>query len=390
MNEAISIGVFDVIIFLGVVQGIFLSFMLLKRGRQENQANLLQGLLLLFLSFTILEELLNNTGYIVQLLPFSDFSEPMNFTFGPLFYLYCKEVINQDKSRRKWIHLVPAVFWLMYMTFYFIQPDALKYNSYLETKHPDWQYITVDRIYPEDPLGLRNYVNEMTLVHFIIYITLSLALIFNNLRVLNQSVLAPKNEVLRMLRNTMFHFLIIVVIFMGTKFYFGMDSDIGSYFIATYISFMFFITSYQVMQKSVYFDTPHLFPEISLVKYQRSSLNEVDKERILSKLRIILEEESYYKNNLVSLLGLAKSIHENKHHVSQVINEKYEKNFFELIAWYRIKEASQILLGDKEKKLTIEEIADMVGYNSKSSFNTAFKRYTGHTPSEFRQLNKSV
>ncbi|WP_430814374.1 helix-turn-helix domain-containing protein [Carboxylicivirga sp. RSCT41] len=388
MNETISIGVFDVIIFLGVIQGIFLSFMLLKKARHENQSKLLQGLLLLFLSLTILEELLNNTGYIVQVLPLSDFSEPMNFTFGPLFYLYCKEVINHDKSPKKWLHLLPAVFWLLYMTFYFIQPDALKYNSYLETKHPEWEYMNVDRIYPDDPLGLRNFVNEMTLIHFIVYIILSLSLIIRKIRVLKQSIVFPKNEVLRMLRNTMLHFLIIVLIFTGTKFYFGMDSDIGSYFIATYIAFMFFITSYQVMQRSSYFDTPHLFPELSFAKYQRSSLNEADKERILSKLRIILEEESYFKNNLVSLSGLAKSIHENKHHVSQVINEKYEKNFFELIAWYRVREASQILIGDKERKLTIEEIADRVGYNSKSSFNSAFKRYTGHTPSEFRQLNK--
>jgi len=60
-------------------------------------------------------------------------------------------------------------------------------------------------------------------------------------------------------------------------------------------------------------------------------------------------------------------------------------NFFELLADYRVQEAKKILLADKEKKTTIEDLADQVGYNSKSAFNNAFKKITGNTPSEFHE-----
>ncbi|MBN2813292.1 MAG: AraC family transcriptional regulator, partial [Bacteroidales bacterium] len=71
--------------------------------------------------------------------------------------------------------------------------------------------------------------------------------------------------------------------------------------------------------------------------------------------------------------------------VSQVINEKTGKNFYDLLSEYRIQEA-QLILSDKAKhNLTIEEIAEQVGYNSKAAFNKAFKSLTLLTPSEFRK-----
>jgi AraC-like DNA-binding protein len=68
-----------------------------------------------------------------------------------------------------------------------------------------------------------------------------------------------------------------------------------------------------------------------------------------------------------------------------VINEKLNKNFFELLASYRVEHAKKLIEMDKNSKLTVEELADMVGYNSKSSFNNAFKTITAQTPSEYRK-----
>jgi len=94
--------------------------------------------------------------------------------------------------------------------------------------------------------------------------------------------------------------------------------------------------------------------------------------------------EKYYTSSSASLSGLAKTIHESPHHVSQVINEKLGQSFFELLAVHRVKEAQVILKTDLGKKLTIEEVAERVGYNSKSAFNAAFKKITAETPSSFR------
>ena len=98
-----------------------------------------------------------------------------------------------------------------------------------------------------------------------------------------------------------------------------------------------------------------------------------------------LEKGKYYTDNLASLSELSKKISESPHHVSQVMNEKLNKSFFELLATYRVEEAKRIISDDPGGRLTIEEISEMVGYNSKTAFNNAFKRYTGKTPSEFRR-----
>jgi AraC-like DNA-binding protein len=56
-----------------------------------------------------------------------------------------------------------------------------------------------------------------------------------------------------------------------------------------------------------------------------------------------------------------------------------------MLAWYRVEEAKRIIVEDRAGNLTVEDIAEQVGYNSKSSFNTVFKKQSGQTPSEFRK-----
>jgi YesN/AraC family two-component response regulator len=67
------------------------------------------------------------------------------------------------------------------------------------------------------------------------------------------------------------------------------------------------------------------------------------------------------------------------------MNEKLNKSFFELLASYRVEEAKKILSADNKNKITVEEVSDMVGYNSKTAFNNAFKKLSGKTPTEFRK-----
>lgn len=388
MRSDISIGIFDLIIFLGVFQGVFLSWFFIKNSKGSNKANLFNGLLLLFLSLTIFEELLNNTGYIVKLLLISDFSEPLNFAFAPLLYFYVYKCLYPDKEKNTWLHFIPALLWLFYMMFYFMQPNEFKYNSYVLTKHPEWSVLNVVKPHTDDPLKLRLYINQLTLMQFAIYMVLIAKVILGKAKLLGESLIKPKNEMLLILRNTIVHFLIIVIIYFSTKLYYGMNSDIGGYFIASYISLMIFTTSYQIVIRSDFFNKPQSFFNIPAVKYEKSSLSNTHKQVILEKIKNEMHTHKYFTNNLCSLSGLAKKIAEPSHHVSQVINEKMGKSFFELLAQYRVEEAKEIMKLEKGKKITIEELAERVGYNSKSSFNTTFKKLTGKTPSEFRKSLK--
>jgi YesN/AraC family two-component response regulator len=125
--------------------------------------------------------------------------------------------------------------------------------------------------------------------------------------------------------------------------------------------------------------------DLSISKYRKSSLTEQGKQKILKNILSELETKEYFTDNLASLSELARKIGESPHHVSQVINEKLNKSFFELLAQYRVEKAKKIITEDKGNKLTVEEISEMVGYNSKTAFNNAFRKLSGKTPSEFRK-----
>lgn len=385
MRSEIHIGFFDAFIFLGIFQGLILSVFFIRNADDNRRANLYQGLLLLSLSLGIFEEWLNNTGYIVRILSLTNFSEPLNFAFAVLFFLYVRSSLYPGETKRIWPHFIPFFFWLFYMVFPFIQSDEMKYNAYIETKHPDWPALDYVMKISDDPLGIRRFVNQMTLVQLVIYVGASVVIFFRKLKSSGQSFFRTDNELIVIIRNTMLHFVVILLLFLSTKIYFGMRSDIGGYIVASYISFMIFSTCFAILNRSDFFDYPGSFFTFPAVKYQKSSLSEERKDEILSKISREMEVNNYFTKNLASLSGLARQINESTHHVSQVINEKLNKSFFELLAYYRVEHAKKLIIKDRDGKLTVEELAEMVGYNSKSPLNAAFKKITSKTPSEFRK-----
>jgi len=102
-----------------------------------------------------------------------------------------------------------------------------------------------------------------------------------------------------------------------------------------------------------------------------------------------MSEKPYFYNKL-TIENVADALHTNSKYLSQVINENYNNNFYTYINTHRINDAKEMLLSDKYENYSMEGIAKTVGFNSKSSFNTAFKKYTSFTPSEYKSdLKKS-
>ncbi|MEO9870747.1 ABC transporter permease [Ekhidna sp.] len=120
-------------------------------------------------------------------------------------------------------------------------------------------------------------------------------------------------------------------------------------------------------------------------KYQKSTLNPSIKASILEKLEAVMDEQKFYQRDDASLSKLAEELGATTHHLSQVLNESLKISFQDLMARYRIREACKILRDKRYQEIKIENVATMVGYNSKSAFNTAFKKRTGLTPSEYRE-----
>ncbi|MBL4624457.1 MAG: AraC family transcriptional regulator [Flavobacteriales bacterium] len=121
----------------------------------------------------------------------------------------------------------------------------------------------------------------------------------------------------------------------------------------------------------------------STIKYTGSALDDAQRMNILDNIFYAMDGEKLYLKDDLSILKLAEHIGTNKTYISQIINARYKMNFSNFINLYRIKEARRLLSDEVNKNLTIEAMASMVGFNSKSSFNNAFKKFTGLTPSYF-------
>jgi len=118
-------------------------------------------------------------------------------------------------------------------------------------------------------------------------------------------------------------------------------------------------------------------------KYSGSTLDEDAKEEIIQKIYFAMVKDKLYMNKELSLKIFSEAIAVNRNHVSQIINEKYKKNFNSLINEYRIKEAMRLLSEPESKLYTFEAIAFQVGFSSKTSFYRSFKAISGVTPSYF-------
>lgn len=383
MNTSTHFDALTAFIFIGVFQGLILSFFFIFKPSPNRKANRFQGLFLLSLTLCIIEQLLNMTGYIVKVLPLTNSTEVLNLVIGPFLYLFVKRSIDPSDTRKEWIHYILPVLYFIYLCFDLIQTNEFKYNSYVNSYHPDWPLLDVKSTISNDPLAIKSHLNLVTAFQVVFYITIAMLKIVRKTSFSGKSIFQTDDEILKLLRNMILHLSAIILIFIVVKLIF--EGDLGDYFIGIYVCFFAFLTSFRVMSDSTYFDRTNSFMDISLSKYQKSSLNEADKQRILDNIKLELEKNKYYSENLASLSELAKRIGASPHHVSQVINEKLNKSFYELLAYHRVEEAKKILTRDKTNKITIEELSEMVGYNSKTAFNNAFKKISGKTPSEFRK-----
>ena len=118
-------------------------------------------------------------------------------------------------------------------------------------------------------------------------------------------------------------------------------------------------------------------------KYKRSGLGENEMQRILRLLLKYMEEYKPYLKNNLTIYDLSEEINIPKHYISQVINEKLHKNFYTFINEYKVKEFKKRLLDPQNSNFTILSIAFESGFNSKTGFNTIFKKIEKLTPSEY-------
>lgn len=118
---------------------------------------------------------------------------------------------------------------------------------------------------------------------------------------------------------------------------------------------------------------------------RHDELDEIPKA-LSDKLVRLMEEEEIYLNPELTVDQLARAARLPSRQTSNIINRKFNMNFFEFVNHYRVEHAKRLLANHLE--YSVIEISEMSGFNSKSAFNRFFKKVTGVTPTEHRKSSQ--
>lgn len=164
-----------------------------------------------------------------------------------------------------------------------------------------------------------------------------------------------------------------------------------------FLGVVYLVTYFSIKQKEIYpkdFDISENNISKSGNKQINISKNKLieDAELILLKEKLlqIMQNEKPYLDSELNLIKLAELMQLSGHQLSYVINTGFEENFFYFINKYRVKQAEILLNNPKYDNLTILAIGFDSGFNSKTSFNTTFKKVTSYTPSEYRKIRSNL
>lgn len=372
------IDLFAIFIFLGIVQAIFLSIFFLSKENRKVQPNIFYGVLLLSIAGCNAEILLMYTGYIVNALHLVDFSEPIAFLIGPSFYLMVRAQSRGKVKRIEYLHYVFAVVYLLCVLPFFLLPEDVKFNSWVESYGVDVPFRPYDYS-GKDPrmFWITDHHTFLTFTSIVLYGVLSLLEVVRVFRLKRESFFNTKIPLLKNFRVGSIHIALSILLTLVIKAFH--PNDTGDHIFAAYLAVSIYITSFRVMRSSGFFKPPTLTePE----RYKNSQIDAAMQSMLLEKLGKLMREEKPFLRPEFSLPELSERLGTTVHVLSQVINAGLGKSFFEMTAEYRVEEAKTLLT--TQRNIKVEQIAEEVGYSSKSSFNNAFKRLTGSTPSEYR------
>jgi len=380
-----NITIADIFFILAIFQLLFISFFLFTYNKGKKISNILLGFFFLSICLNLVDVFL-----LMQRVYFSNpqlagWGNCLPLLFGPLLYLYTQSILieNFRFSGRKWLHLLPFIIACIALeVFWLKQPVDLQtkiLEAILARKIPDSVYLSSSIIF----------------IQFLIYIIASIRLIRKYKKKVAEKFSDYKRTNLAWLYSTIVFFTVLMSISMLNG-WLGLTPFAQYYYIAfTIIIFAMLIFVIRVvlgtMRNPDFFgmeeERPSAEFQLPTAKYAGSGLVDSEKQRILQEILQHMENKKPWLEPELTVDQLATALNIRPKILSQVINETLHQNFFDFINRYRIEEAKRLLNNPPDKKITVLEVLYQVGFNSKSSFNTLFKRHTGLTPSEFKKMH---
>jgi AraC-like DNA-binding protein len=193
---------------------------------------------------------------------------------------------------------------------------------------------------------------------------------------------------LRLLLQAMAALWLLYVADDGMQLVLGRPTATNALFAIGYVLLLYGMAWISLHHGAAFRRTPSALVEgmvAPLAKYRKSAQTDADAARLVAKIETALAQERLFQDNGLSLDALARSVGARPNAVSQAINQHLGVNYFDFVNRYRVEEAKKLLHRPDGETGTILDIAFAVGFNSKSTFNAAFKKFAGLTPSDFRK-----
>ncbi|GJM33369.1 MAG: hypothetical protein DHS20C18_23700 [Saprospiraceae bacterium] len=158
------------------------------------------------------------------------------------------------------------------------------------------------------------------------------------------------------------------------------------------VIFIYFVSFQAFKHKNLFEGVPEGSADKMLKKEkpQNAKPEQQQDHKLIQQIMSHMEKNEPFLDASLSMHQLAKQLNMPVRELSLLINHTLNKHFFDFVNEYRIKKAMEILSNPQNNKMTVLEILYEVGFNSKSSFNTVFKKYTGKTPTQYREARSLV
>ncbi len=352
------------VLFLGAVQGVILAGVLFSLRRGNRSANRLLALLVMFFSLNMTLHTLSD-AQLVHIPHHSGLISVFFFLLGPLVYCYVNALTLQLKELR----------YCFGRTGYFqFLPFVIAALIYLPF------YIGGFRVGIVESRFIEKILFWLMIVHALVYLLLTLRRLHIHSRELRRSFSAIGKINLYWLR---FLLTVMIVLWLVSLFFkgFGAGPEAWNYNWLVVSVFIYSI-GYLGLRRPEIFSGPDSGAPGK--KYEKSTLTEERAEKSLRCLLQLMEKEKPFLDGNLTLAGLAELLGMTPHELSQLINQRLERSFFELVNQYRVDEAKVKMTDPAHAHLKLAAVGMMVGFNSTSSFNAAFKKHTGMTPSQFK------
>jgi hypothetical protein len=316
-----------------------------------------------------------------------------------------ENLINLEAFRWSIVYLVPAAFYLYAKSVCF-SDFRLKPKHLLHTiPFVAYNLFLMSGIYFEDTAMKLHFIkdmNQMPVNHFFyflfeflfqVYFIASFLVIRKSRTVYLENYTNPNISVINALHKiTIIYYFLHFLVLLRWLVTFTIGAGEVRAWIVTLDGFSFLFCTcwylYIALNNPEFFRgvNSYLKPITEVVpKHKTSPLIVEEKNKEIQFLKDFMAEKEPYLDSSLTIQDLSEQIKMPVKDLSTLINLYMDKHFFDFVNEYRIEKAMQVLRDSSQKELTVLEILYQVGFNSKSSFNTSFKKYTGKTPTDFRK-----